>query len=83
MTCNVCCKTMRGDQLKRHMKVHVMEIGNVVENTYEAGTNRSVTSSVKCTNVNLEFAKLDLEKMQEKHFILLGKNIQQILICSY
>ena len=22
VTCNVCCKTMRGDYLKRHMKKH-------------------------------------------------------------
>ena len=43
---------MVGDNLKIHMKLHVMEIRNVVENAYEAGTNMNVTSSVKCTNIN-------------------------------
>ena len=82
VTLNVCCKTMRGDNLKGHMKKHEIkqqlrdeaessrsdafgEMKHIdkdenprhgacgqMENAYEAGTNRNVTSSVKCKNIN-------------------------------
>ena len=61
-TCRICLKTMRGDNLKRHMKWH--EKMNSIDETHttatagemkhvdQAGTNRRVTSSEKCTNID-------------------------------
>ena len=61
LTYDECCKTMRGDHLKRHMKKHVGEMKNFDEaethrsgtcgemkNVDEAETHRSGTSSVSC-----------------------------------
>ena len=63
------------------MKVHVMEIGNVVEIAYEAGTNRSVTSSVKCTNINLEKLRSECFAINQdlERKIELGRNLKIII----
>ena len=83
-TCGLCYKTMRGDNLERHIKTHKIKqklrdeaetprsdalgemkhvdkdensmIGVFAEmkHTDDAGTNRRVTSSEKCTNIDLE-----------------------------
>ena len=65
-TCAICRKTMRGDTLKIHMKHHEKNpysiyhaethrsgTGGEIKNVDEAETNRRVTSSEKCINLEM------------------------------
>ena len=78
---------MRGDNLKRHMKTH--EKMNVIE---EAGSSRrgemknvddvgTGTSSVKCTNIDLEMLEKNCESYEEEfnRKIELGRNLKIII----
>ena len=82
-TFDVCCKTMRGDNLKRHMKPLEKKTYSIdvekLKNVDQAGG--SVTRSVKCTHINFE----ELEKNIESHVdefnrkIEFGGNLKTIL----
>ena len=91
-TCDVCCKTMRNDNLKRHMKCHEKKPYSIYQaETHKSGTcgemknvdeaGWSGTSSAKCTNLNFE----KLEKNLESHVdefdrkIDLGRNFKMII----
>ena len=70
-TCDVCCKTMRGDHLKRHMKRHEKNPYSIYKaKTHKSGicgqmknVDKAGTSSAKCTNLNFE--KLERECIVE------------------
>ena len=57
-TCRICLKTMRSDNLKRHMKRHEKKPYPIYEAETVIKTYRSGTSLGKCTSLNLE----ELEK---------------------
>ena len=93
-TCDVCCKTMRGDHLKRHMKRHEKKPYSIDEaqthrsgtcaemkNVDQAETHMSGTSSAKCTNINFEKLKMECiaEGYEFNRKIELGRNLKIII----
>ena len=73
-TCGVCCKTMRADNLKRHIKLHEKKPLSI----NEAETHTSLTSSVKCTNIDLEMLEKNVESYVDEfnRKIELGRNLK-------
>ena len=60
-TCTICLKTMRGDNLTRHIKQHEKKPLSIDEaESHMSGEMKNVdeaengTSSVKCTNIDLK-----------------------------
>ena len=67
-TCPICLKTMRGDNLKRHMRRHEKKPYSIDESqTYTSGEMKNVdetqtkTSLVKYTCLNLEMLEKNVE----------------------
>merc|ERR1711888_219711 len=101
--CCLCCKTIRGDHLKRHMKRQEkktnviyefetprsdafgemkhfdkdessmsVELG-VMKHIDEAGTNRRVTSSEKCMNLEMLEKKIVTDMKEFDRKLILGE----------
>ena len=109
--CKICLKTMRSNNLERHMKKHEKKTNGIYEfetpsrdalgemkhvdkdensmigvfaemkHIDDAGTNRRVTSSEKCTNIDLEKLRSEciVEVKEFERKIELGRNINKII----
>ena len=87
-TCTICLKTMRGDNLTRHIKRHEKKPLSIDESqTHSSGEMKNVddagtgTSSVKCTNIDLEMLEKNVESYVDEfnRKIELGRNLKIII----
>ena len=81
MTCNLCCKTIRGDHLKIHMKKHENKPQSIDEAETVKQTYRSSASLGKCTSLNLEELKKNIVSQMNEfdRKIELGRNSKIII----
>ena len=75
-TCAICLRTMKGDNLKGHMKCH-----EKINSIDEAETHRREKSSDKCTNIDLEKLKSECFAINQEFEmkIELGRNLKRII----